>query len=256
MGRRKANDATTTASNTVESSHSFDWKLERSKEKKKEKNEKEKEKEKTRHTGRAVFPFIGSLVGQQIRTYIHTYNSRESNRTGRRGAGGVRDRRMNRSNVPNNGGDIAEAAARRTPPKIQLEASDRIRAYRSNFQGSTGERVEPGRHAADHDWIKDTLRLRHASFRSRKPLATLARRGTMTATTVSSRCKRTSLLHSYNRTKKRFPPCYALSALLFSNPSRRDDDGFTSEQFIRPGLCLIFGISIIQIESRPLHCHR
>lgn len=73
--------------------------------------------------------------------------------------------------LPNSSPNIAEAA-RRTSPRIQLEAVDRIRAYRSNFEGSTGENVEPARYGADHDWIKDTLRLRHASPCSRKPLAT------------------------------------------------------------------------------------
>lgn len=43
---------------------------------------KERERERRRDTGQAVFPFIDSLVGQQVRTYVHTYNSRESNRTG------------------------------------------------------------------------------------------------------------------------------------------------------------------------------
>lgn len=49
-------------------------------------------------------------------------------------------------------------------------------AYRSNFQGSTGERVEAGRHAADHEWIRDTLRLRHASSRTPLPLVSRLQR--------------------------------------------------------------------------------
>ena len=187
--------------------HSFDWKLEKSKEKRKRKNETPDEQCSRLSTRLSDSKFVHTIPGNRIE----------------RDGGEVRGRRMNWSNVPNNGGNIAEAAARRTPPKIQLEASDRIRAYRSNFQGSTGERVEPGRHAADHDWIKDTLRLRHASFRSRKPLATLAPWWLRLPPTPIIVLRKD--FHSE-----------ALPACSFPPPLR--DDGFTSEQFIRPGLCL------------------
>lgn len=104
---------------------------------------------------------------------------------------------------------------------------DRIRAYRSNFQGSTGERVEPGRYAADHDWIKDTLRLRHASSRNRKPLATLRRPRWGTAANASM-----TPIIVLRKIFRSIPPCPSFPPLLLP--------GFTSEQFIQPLFSVIF----------------
>lgn len=77
------------------------------------------------------------------------------------------DGNVGASSVPNNGRNIAEAARRTELDPVGGGGPNR--AYRSNFQGSTGERVEAGRHAADHEWIRDTLRLRHAFSRTPPP---------------------------------------------------------------------------------------
>ena len=73
--------------------------------------------------------------------------------------------------LPNSSPNITEAA-RRTSPRIQLEAVGPNKSLSIQFRGINWRSVEPARYGADHDWIKDTLRLRHASPCSRKPLAT------------------------------------------------------------------------------------